>query len=291
MPQTLIDPNKTSKRLDHNVINADYDYAYPGGMNLKPGSTLHNKIRDIIIQTANGSSQEIKKRFDGWKEVDRKLTSFIPTDSAALRGIKNKDLLREDSRTPVDIVIPISYAVLDTLMTYLVAAFLEEPYFRYEGVGPEDMLGAILLEMTIANQCRRAKVGLELHTMWRNGLAYGMAPVHIGWETVLGQRTVRKEETVYSRLRNALIGGGVSEEMMDVVLYDGSTLTALDPYMCLPDPNTPIHDIQGSESFGWIEDTNLMALLAQEKSNPDNIFNMKYVNSPGIESIFVTFSL
>lgn len=277
MPQTLIDPEKPSSgKTQTDLRNLNYDYDYPGGLDMRPGYELHDKVRDLIIEKATGSSQEIKKRFEGWREIDRKLTSFIPIDSRKLKGEKNADIKNEDERKPVQIVIPVSYAVLDTLMTYLVAAFLEEPYFRYEGVGPEDMLGAILLEMAIAYQCRRSKIGLELHTMWRNGIAYGIAPAYIGWETILGQRTVREQQTVFSRVRNAFRRTGeVEESVEDFTIYDGSTLTALDPYMCLPDPNTPIHDVQRSESFGWIEDTNLMSFMSAEKGN-EYLFNAKY---------------
>lgn len=284
MPRTIqrTDSSGGDGLMDVKAIskNDPYKYDYPDKLDLRPSSKLHQTIRDAVIFRARGAQDALSKRFEGWKEIDRTLTSYIRTDDLE---DKIKD---QDDRKPVRIVVPTSYATLDTLLTYLVAAFLEEPYFRYSGGGPEDTLGAILLEMIVAQQCRKAKAGLEMHTMWRDSLAYGFGVVHVGWETRSAYRTITAEETMYSRLRNTLIGSGNKSSRVErVTIYEGSTLTALDPYMCLLDPNTPIHDVQRSEFFGWIEDTNLMELMESERDN-EYYFNAKYVKHIPGESQF-----
>jgi len=186
----------------------------------------------------------------------------------------------------VPMVVPVSYATIETLLTYWVAAFLEEPYFRYEGVGPEDVLGAILLEMLVAQQCRRAKVGLDLHTMWRDGFAYGFGATHIAYENRTAYRTKDVPRTVWSSLKGMLVGNGEVEQVRERVnVFSGSTLTALDPYMCLPDPDTPIQDVQKSEFFGWITRKGLMSWLDLERDN-DDYFNLRYLKHWDGKSIY-----
>jgi hypothetical protein len=41
---------------------------------------------------------------------------------------------------------------METILTYLVAAFLQDPIFRYEGAGPEDITGALLMELAVGLQ-------------------------------------------------------------------------------------------------------------------------------------------
>jgi hypothetical protein len=54
------------------------------------------------------------------------LTAYIRSDEAEL-ALKSRS-----DRKPVSIVVPQSYAMLEILLTYMVAALLESPIFRYE---------------------------------------------------------------------------------------------------------------------------------------------------------------
>jgi hypothetical protein len=175
-------------------------------------------------------------------------------------------------------------------LTYMAAAFLsEEPLLRYDGVGPEDVLGSILMEMAIAQQCRRAKVPLDLHTMWRDGFSYGFSAGYIGYENRTAYRTMTTPETEYSDTLGKAIPTGRSNRIREKRnIFSGGTLTAIDPYMCLPDPNIPIHNVQKGEFFGWIDRVNLMTLLESERDNPDDYFNCRYLKHTTTTSIMNT---
>jgi hypothetical protein len=257
-----------------------YDYEYPRGLDLRPGSELHEKLKMLVLTKAKGSQDALQVRFAGWREIDRTLTTYI------VKSTEEDKVKEKDSRKPVSVVVPVSYATIETLLTYWVAAFLEEPYFRYEGVGPEDVLGSILLEMIVAQQCRRSKVGLELHTMWRDSLAYGFGAVHVGWNKRTAYRMVEREKDIWSELESAFKEGGETEMVRERVdVFNGSTLTALDPYMCLPDPETPIHDVQGADFFGWVTRKGIMAWLDIERDNED-YFNLRYCKHFDAKSTF-----
>ena len=265
--------------------NASYDYdgKYPEGLDLRPGQDAHNRLKSLILSKARGSHEVIKRRFDGWNEIDKTLTAYIESDAS------EDEVTDADYRKPTTMVVPVSYATLETLLTYMTAAFLEEPIFRYDGAGPEDVLGGILLEMVIAQQCRRAKASLELHTMWRDSFAYGFGASYVGYEKRTAFRTVRKPEMMYSELAGRVINtGNIITTKEERVIFSGSTLTAIDPYMCLPDPDVPIHDVQKGEFFGWIERTNLMSILSLEKDNDEDYFNCRYLKNVIGTSIYNT---
>lgn len=257
---------------NEDLATINYDYDYPEGLVLKPGSELHTKLVSMVMEKARGSQEVWKRRFDGWNKIDRTLTAYIEKDNA------EKKLERKDDRTPTTMVVPVSYATLDILLTYMVAAFLDEPILRYDGVGPEDVLGSMLMEVVVAQQCRKSKVPLELHTMWRDSFAYGVGFGYIGYEKQSAMRTMRKPETAYSAMTGGLEPtGGTVEYKESKIIYNGSTLTAVDPYVMLPDPETPIHRFQKGEFIGWVEQTNLMSLMSMEKENPTEYFNVRYL--------------
>ena len=266
----IVDGEETSDRTSFE--SASFDYDYPDGLDLKPGSEFHNKLKNKIMSRARESNAVISKRFDSWNNIDRVLTTYIDLDE------KEKIIKDKDSRKPVSIVFPYSYTILETLLGYLVAAFLQEPIFRYEGVSPEDIIGAIMMEKVVDLQCNKSKIGLDLHTMFRDGLGYGFGVVAPTWVRKYATKTVKREQGFISRSIGKFIGTGGFEKDFeeDVLVFEGNKLNNIDPYMALPDPNVPIHKIQDGEFFGWIDRTNYMDLLSEEQYSED-MFNVQYL--------------
>jgi len=254
-----------------NFQGTNFDYDYPRGLDLKPGSSLHTKLVSEIKKRALASQRVMSSRYDDWNTIDRTLTAFINLDD------KEKKSKAEDDRKPTSIVFPYSYAIMETLLGYLTAAFFQDPIFRYEGVSPEDTLGAIMMEKVIDLHCNKSKVALNLHTMFRDDLAYGFGVSAPGWTKRVGWKTI-KAETGIMGILGKLVGGGSAKKSEESILFEGNELSNIDPYLCLPDPNVSIHDQQKGEFFGWIEKTNLMDMLSTEKNNKD-IFNVKYLKS------------
>jgi len=225
----------------HDVIsmnNKTYSYEYPDELKLKPGTELHSKLVNLILDKSAASAGIMSSRHSGWNEMDKSLTAYKRVDD------DESEVLEGDDRKPVSIVFPYSYAILETLLSYMMAAFFRNPIFKYEGSGPEDVMGSILLEKVIATHCHKNKVMLNLHTMFRDAFAYGVGSVAPIWK--YGKRN------------------------------EGNALLNLDPYRILPDTNVAADKIQDGEFYGWTADTNYMSLL-QEEYEDDSMFNVKYL--------------
>uniref|UniRef100_A0A6M3JTD4 Portal protein n=1 Tax=viral metagenome TaxID=1070528 RepID=A0A6M3JTD4_9ZZZZ len=251
------------------VKDVSYDYKYPKGLDLKPGSDLHDAIKNAILRRARASANMMNKRFSSWNEIDHKMTGYISTTQA------EEDIKTADERKPVSIVFPYSYAIMETILAYMIGAFLREPILRYEGVGPEDVIGAILLEKVINVQTVKGKMGLALHTFFRDAVNYGMGIVAPKWKEVRGFRTIKKE------MPSGMFGGlfrkpRFERDFEEVITFEGSVIDNIDPYKYLPDPNVPVHKIQDGEFVGWVEETNFVNLLDTEKWDT-NMFNARYV--------------
>lgn len=260
----IITGNSSKSKMSWGQKNS-YDYTYPEGLDLRPGSTLHSKIRDEVLERAQASANTMSARHSTWNDIDHTLTAYISTD--------DKERLEKDSdsRKPISIVFPYSYTVLETLLSYYVAAFLQDPIFRYEGVGPNDVVGAILLEKLISLQCTKNKVGLNLHTQARDAFAYGFGVTTPTW--------VKETGTVTTMLNQGGIlgfGGRKVPVTKDVTVFEGNALENVDPYLYLPDVNVPIHSPQAGEYVGWVSPTNLMNQLSKENLDKDS-FNGKYM--------------
>ncbi|OQB09794.1 MAG: hypothetical protein BWY21_00645 [Parcubacteria group bacterium ADurb.Bin216] len=268
---TILDPNAQGRLFS---MSEDLNYKYPNNLNLIPASQDHARLTKEIYIRAMESSNEMSKRYASWRKVDQTLTAYVKLDESE-QNIKDKDV-----RKPVSIVVPYSYATLETILTYLVSAFLEDPIFRYIGSGPEDVVGAILMEKVIEQQTRQFKAALSLHTMFRDSLSYGMGVVTPTWDRKWGWKAVVQDSGFMSALFGRFMSTGKVRGREETILFEGNRIKNIDPYMFLPDPNIPITDLQHGEFVGWIEQTNYMKLIELEKNDSD-IFNVKYLKGLG----------
>jgi hypothetical protein len=239
------------------VLSRDMGYSYPYELDLRPGSTIHTKLKEEILFRARESHDLISNRVSSWNEVERVITAYIDIDD------KEKEVKNTDSRKPVSIVFPYSFVIMETILTYLVMAFLTDPIIKYEGVSPEDTVGTMLLEKIIRHQCYRSKMGLSLHTFLRDSLVYGMGASAPVWTKRMGMKPYK---TLYGE-----------RDFRETVIYEGNKLNNIDPYLYLPDPSVPIQRIQDGEFVGWVEPTNRLDLMKRESSGGGAIFNVKYL--------------
>lgn len=259
------EPSYQGDKPDYEKENFDYDY--PHGLDLKPGSKFHNKLASKIYRRAQESRTEMSKRYPSWREMDRVLTTYIPTDD------KEKALKKKDSRKPISIVFPYTYSMLEALLTYMTMAFFQDPMFRYEGVEDSDTIGAMLLEHVIKLHCIKTKVALSVHTVFRDSFAYGIGVGLPGWQKIFGRVPVKSSVTSDSEV------GNDTQEFINFktdLIFEGNDLSNIDPYMWLPDPTVSSDKVQEGEFVGWIERDNYMNLLSDEQ-NDENVFNVKYV--------------
>jgi len=177
-----------------NYARMNFDYDYPYELDLDPKSKFHEKLRTKIWARASESRKEISKRFPSWNEIDKVLTNYIPLSE------KEERVKEKDSRKPVSIIFPYSYSNLESLLTYMSLAFFQDPIFQYEGVEDSDTVGAMLMELVIRLHCIKTKVPLALHTVLRDGFAYGVGIGMPGWVKRYGQVPIKTSIITQSKL-------------------------------------------------------------------------------------------
>jgi len=250
----------------------DLGYKYPTKVRMVPGTKEHDDLVRLLMELATSSYNAMSDKYDTWDEIGNSLSAYVQLDD------DEQDVLEGDDRKPVSIVVPIMFASLETILTYLVAAFINNPIFRYEGIDASDHAGAALLETLVDYQTTKAKVPLYLHTIWRDALAYGVGVGVVGWEQVTRKRTVRGNP-IMDKL--AMLFPGISYARTSSVVVDQtSTLFSIDPYRFLPDPNMPVMDVQRMSYVGWYDRDTLRNLQILEAEDSE-IFNVDYLKDVG----------
>lgn len=259
-------PNILSGSGQSNVMaGGKISYTYPGDKDFSPSSAVAKKIVGHVMELARESANTMSQRHGYWNSIDNTLNCYIKLDDEETK-IKNKD-----ERKPVSIVFPHSYALLETTLSYLCSTFFKDPLFRYRGTTVNDMIGGSLLELVIQQQCARNKVALNLHTQFRDAIAYGIGITVPTWETRIGKKYKKVEKGIFFKKQYL--------ELEETILFEGNTLKNVDPYKYLPDVSVAANEIQRGEYFGWIDSVLLHDLKTLEAQ--DKLFNVKYLERLG----------
>ena len=277
-------PGSMTKQMSFDVnYDSKYRDRYPVDIDLNPNSDDHSALLTAILDRAQISKNAMSSRYDSWNTIDKTLSAYIDLT-------KNEESLKDsNSRAPISIVVPVSYATLNTLQAYMTAAFLNNPIFQYEGRSEEDAVGAALMERIIQAHCQRFQVGLSLMFLWRDAFAYNCGVAIPSWDI---KRGYKKKATRMYRLSDPLLGGVfeamepfVSFDEVETILFEGNRLDTIDPYRLLPDPSVPLHDLQKGNYIGWVDRTNLISLVEDEFDDVD-VFNVEYVKHINGKSLF-----
>jgi len=244
--------NSATPESLYNMENMGYEY--PNGLDLKPGSKLHTLIVNNIVDRAKESYNYMNSRHSSWNQIVRSLSAYTRPDDKT-------DWEEKQKTSPI--IVPITFATLETILTYFVATFLDNPIYRYSGRSPEDAIKALLLQHIIQAQTEYMSAGLALHTQWRDAFAFGFGASAVSWKKEKGSFTNFDVDTGERGLN-------------EVTVFEGNELINIDPFKYLPDPNVPIENPQAGEFVGWFERDNRLSLMRQENAQPEYYFNSRY---------------
>jgi hypothetical protein len=247
------------------MLHENYNYRYPHGLDLHPDSDQHKDLLREIMARVQASHSVMSSKYKVWDAVQNSLTVYIPETE--------KDIIKK-SNLSSPLIVPASYANLQTLLAYMMSFFIKDPILQYQGIGDKtDRLNAILLEMIVHRHSVFFKLPLALHTFFRDAYTYGLGILVPAWEEkyryVRKRRNRRKRGIFTSYMKESI------EETQELV-YEGTRVYNVNPYTFFPDPNVSIHNIQDAEFYAYMERTNYPSLLKEEYTEED-LFNVRYL--------------
>lgn len=257
-------------------------YEYQDGLRFVPvegrEGELHAKVLKKVLDRADVASEgERSDREASWNEMDKKLMAYVDLT-------KSEQVLKQQRPDiPVRVVIPYTYATMETLLTYLTMSLLsQDPIFSFDAVNSKDFGAVRFLQDLVQRQMGYFKGQLSLYTMFRDGLGYGLGAVFPFWQTEYRWMKERVPNMVES-LDQGMVQDGERVDRVGKAIFAGTKLKNVHARQLLLDPSKSPHDVQGASFVGWVEETNQYTLLDLERSNPEEWFNVRYLKftSPG----------
>lgn len=273
MPLTVQGNQSQGQKAGSVILQKDLGYDYPEELDLRPGSDLHQMIISKIDDRAQASRRVMSRYKDRWRDIDDVLRVYMSPE----KKDKKQNSTKKTDKNYADLIIPESYATMETILTYYMASFMQDPMIKYEGVSPKDVVGAKLMTHLVDHQVKSAKMGLNIHTMFRDDTAYGFGVLAPVWRRYYGRKPSLRQ---LGRFTEPGVFEITQEERRwetNALLYEGNELMNINPYLYLPDVSVPIHKPQEGEYVGWVEETNVTTLLNIERDPQGLLFNVRYL--------------
>lgn len=265
----VLDPGNTGINV---MVGEDLGYRYPLGLDLTPGSKLHGRILQEVLGRARDSQAVMRERYESWKLVDQAMTAYVPDSLEFNQNLGTKEEIR--------VIVPMGFAVVDTLISHVMSIYTGGPLFPLRGVGPEDKKAAMLAELVLDRQVQRSKMLLNVHTQLRDAFCYGMGVVSPCWKQQWGYKVGVRDAGAYSAVLGGQVESGIMQRTLErKMVWEGNELENWSVYGYLPDPNRAVHDVQKMQFVGNAMKSDYYELMEWERDDPETYFNVRYLEA------------
>ena len=198
------------------------------------------KMKGRLIQLLADAQMDLITRVAMYKRVDAMLSPSYEVDE----------------KGDLKIGLPMVFSKYDAIRATLVDYLIVDPIIKYEGTGPEDVIGAALLEKVVQTQCQKNGVSTALDSLISNSLKYNACAGLVSWRKDVG--------------------------LDGTVLNEGSYLSVIDPYKTFYDSAIPPHRFQDANFIGWYDTISIARLMELIKSGYFQEFSKvrDVINSP-----------
>lgn len=199
---------------------------------LKPNSPLEAKVRYYLLERLDASQRKMTAFYSRWRINEMKLQSYITLPKWDERLKK----MNESGETPraVDVVVPYSYTVVSTIVTYLMQAFAgRKPILQVSNYKDSNAQAATYMERMLQYQADHNRLVNVLWQFLQDTQVYNLAVVKCYWSTKQAYRSRMVQDPV--------LGSGKSRQLANV--YSGNFIENIDPFLFFPDPNVPMSKV------------------------------------------------
>lgn len=214
----------------------------------RPGTEEHRRLVELVLGRFRQSETQLKARHERWRESERAYRLFVDPDQVQ----EPIEPLTEHSELlfpyPTSVVVPMQYAIVQTLISFYVAMFSNQsPYLRVGARNPESVGPAKAQELVCGYQLDYWGWTPFLYQYFLDAFRYGMGVAKCCWR--IDERMQQVRETVQLSLMGESFAVQMRRER-PVVEYEGNYIESVDPFAFRPDPRHPIAKFQDGSYCG-----------------------------------------
>ncbi len=243
---------------------------------LQASREMHTKVLDYLKDRLKMSELAMSRFSSRWQVAEKKVQAYVPTEDYE-ETLKHLEMAKRDPEDPqykgpiaTNIVVPYAYATIMTIVTYHMQTFA--------GRRPMFSLGAN------SGTAEAARTGMETLLQWNadherlvsalfqflfDGQTYGLGVLRTAW----------KEEKKYRTIWTA-----GQKTRAEKTVFQGTAITAIDPFMFFPDPRVPMTQVGKNGEFCFFRSYMGMHSLLQMEDAGEGIRGVRDIKPMSVGS-------
>lgn len=239
-------------------------------------SQIEESMRQRVRANIFRSRDRMSKQWPVWDRHDSIYRGISVVDGDDVRAM--------EQGKPPKIIVPITYAQIQTAVSFLLSLFSDRRnLIELHGRTPDSVGKALALESDLGYQLQRQRFMLTLYIWLLDLMKYGTGVVKCGWEERFEMRRVRTQsagnvvpfDEIGQDLQQTLglfalddspsSVESVSESVERVKSYEGNVITPVSPFSFYPDPAVRVSDFQEGLFVGHEEVKSHSELLRRQQ--------------------------
>lgn len=244
---------------------------------LRHGTSFHAEILSRLNARQRLAERNIAQRWDDWARVDEHTSLYLDLSRSARTGSKGSVTNKKEMPWERSIVVPASYAILQTYLTQLLSIFTRrDPMLEVTGTGPEDMKAAKLMQAILAYDQQHTVFLVQVYTVLQDAVKYGMGHLYDCWTEKYGWKFTKRPPDPFADF----LGVPQVDRSWDI-LKQHNSVEAVDPRLMWVDPRVSIANGQKAEFAGHRVFCSYLEILEGAQKNGGPYFNVDYVSKLG----------
>jgi hypothetical protein len=226
-------------------------------------SLWQKNLCEQVRKWMSASANKMSTYHDEWDANSYTYRGWRVADKDDVEAMKDGE--------PTKIIIPITYAQIQTALSFILSTYQQRKYFlELQGMGAEDVKPSMALTTDLTYQLNKQQFILKLYHWLLSALKLGFGVVRTEWDEQYAQVRVGRQvpDNTLQNLMGAVFGRQVPmktvESVEEVMCYQGNTLRNISPYGFYPDPSVTIANFQEGAFVGIEEEVSLMSVTARE---------------------------
>lgn len=219
---------------------------------------FHKEMLQHCRDLVKLSSDHMTQFYDQWDSHNDVYQGRRSPDASDLKAKKRDE--------PTKMVVPLTYAQVQTAIAFCFATFFQrERFYELVGMGSEDAKAAKVGEALLDRDLQYNTAQLKVYQFLLDVFKYGLAPVKTGWVTE--QQTVK--ETI--KQDKSFLGFNFGSKEVEIetrkTKYAGNKIYNISPYRFFPDPRLPFSRLQEGEFCASEDSVSYVQLRQLESDN------------------------
>lgn len=227
------------------------------------GSEFQRKVIESVRRYMRASANKMTQYQLGWDSNSYIYRGYRVTDK------EDRDAVRDNE--PPKIIVPITYAQIQTALSFILSTFTQRPnMLEVMGLPGQDEKYAFAINSDLTYQMTDQKFILKLYFWLLDAFKQGFGVVRTEWDERYTKMRVQKQvpDTSIKSIMGQLFGRTPTiksvEAVERVLAYQGNKITNVSPYAFYPDPTVTIADFQTGIFVGHEEEVSLISVESRE---------------------------